>query len=256
MMADLASKQRLSTRVLLSSGSSTSAAMHVVFAREPEEGDAHCVAQDDGGRAAVLQTALGGNVKLQPLTPVRLQAARMAEQALQRQLRLFDPASWTSVLQASVMTARGRPFAAVRSLVSPAAAEAARELVDRLSLCWVEVEADQMQALASAASPGGTAARTSRRRPRRSSSTATAGSPAGAAAGNEEPYEQPVTVISRTELTAEEAAELVSCAAGCCVHAAPPDVAASSRHRRAHGQLPSPSAFALTIICSPQCRCH
>lgn len=206
-IADLAGKQQLDMQVYISADNST---LHAVVSvrrgmsegpeQEPTVGSSPAAAVE-----AALSAVLGPMV---PLSPAKLHKARTAESTLQQQLRLWDPATWSLVLQQK-LEARGAYTAlAVRSLMGPPALQAARQLVTKKGLYWLELQPGQMQALAAseAVDTKASSSSSSRRRPKRGGGAAAA----TGSANEDEVQPQPgrVIVLSRLELTVDEAVEL------------------------------------------------
>lgn len=142
-MRDLADKQYMQTSAYISSDSST---LHVMVRKSTDD-----ASQQHSPKA--LQAALAAAVgPLAPLSDNRLQVARMAERSLQHQLRLWDAATWSSVLQQKLESNnRSSSMLAVRSLMGPPALQAAQRLVTKKGLHWLELQEDQLCLSAAAA---------------------------------------------------------------------------------------------------------
>jgi hypothetical protein len=208
IMRDLAAKQSVELSVYLNSSNGT---MHSIFqglqpALAPTE-DQHKQQFSASDVKSALVSSLG---PLEPLSNARLQVAQMAEQGLQQQLRLWDPATWSLVLQQQLESGSAcKPFLAVRSLMGAPALQAAQQLVEKKGLGWLEVPEDLLQA--AAASQDDSSSSTSKRSSRRRGNTAVqsnAGSVKSEAATGRQQHQQGggvVIVISRDrELSADE----------------------------------------------------
>lgn len=207
---DLAGKQQLDMQVYISADNST---LHAVVSvrrgmsegpeQEPTVGPSIAAAVE-----AALSAVLGPMV---PLAPAKLHEARTAESSLQQQLRLWDPATWSLVLQQKLEARSAYSALAVRSLMGPPALQAARQLVSKKGLYWLDLQPGQMQALAASeavdAKAAASSGSSSRRRSKRGAASAAA---ATGSADEDEVQPQPgkVIVLSRLELTVDEAAEL------------------------------------------------
>jgi hypothetical protein len=147
-MKALAAKQSVESSLYVSSDSST---LHTVLYRLQhaapaalQQGQQDQQDLPQGLAVSDLEQALSGVLgPIQPLPPARLQVAVAAEQSMRRQLRLWDPATWSSVLQQQLESRRSHwPYLAIRSLMGPPALQAAQQLVERKGLYWLEVPAD------------------------------------------------------------------------------------------------------------------
>jgi hypothetical protein len=180
-MQDLAAKQSVGVSLFLSSDSST---LHTAFYRQQPSAladDQQDEPQDPpeldvSGLEQALGRALG---PIQPLPYSRLQVAETAEQSLKRQLRLWDPATWSSVLQQQLESRHScTSYLAIRSLMGPPALQAAQKLVEKKGLYWLELPANVISNSGvtsgsdSTAGGGGSTAGRRRRKDSRGSSTA------------------------------------------------------------------------------------
>jgi hypothetical protein len=219
-MADLAGK--LGARMQLLHGGGPAATLHVLLTKryaataEAAPGGDAGASEDEADELPHIAAALERELRatLQRVTHDDLQSARAAERALQQQLRLFDAATWASVLSQQLMSRKAlRHQLAVRSLMGPAALSAARRLVEKSGLQWVELQPQQVRALAAAAAiaaPADTAPGSRRRPSSKRGSTAAAGAGADGdkapvAAAGEGPPER-VIVISSVPMSEEDAA--------------------------------------------------
>lgn len=136
-MRGLAGKQSLAMSVFLSSDNSE---MHTVFYRTAGQGQRHVSIMD-------LHFALADSLgPLESLEPAQLQAAHAAEKRLQEELRLWDPATWSSVLQQRLESRKALDtWLLVDSLMGQVALVAARQLVLKKGLHWLELSPEQLQ---------------------------------------------------------------------------------------------------------------
>jgi hypothetical protein len=217
VMRELAAKQSVGLSVYLNANNGT---LHCAFQTlQPAPAiikDHHQQQQQQQRQfsASDIKSALVSSLgPLQPLPCARLQAAQMAEQGLRQQLRLWDPATWSVVLQQQLESGSAcNPFLAVRSLMGPPALQAAQRLVEKKGLTWLEVPEDLLQAKA-ASEDGSTSANKSRSRRRGSTAQSGAGRGDSEAGANCQQQQQQggggvVIVISRARHSADELCQL------------------------------------------------
>lgn len=151
--------------------------------------------------SSALAESLG---PLEPLQPAQLQEAHAAEKRLREQLRLWDAAIWSSVLQQRLESKKADgEWLLVDSLMGPPALAAARQLVLKKGLQWFELSPDQLQAANDTSSTSSDSSR-GRRSRKKSNSTTAAGPEPGE---QQQGADRVVLVISRRELTAEGVAD-------------------------------------------------
>lgn len=223
-MADVAAKQSLGTQVLISGSEPAQQHMHVMFYSIPVEALGQDLDEGAFGRlqqqtAEGLRTALQDSgtaaftAPLQPVTDPQLDAAAATEHNLQRQLQLFDAATWNSIIQQRLMAKKVPTYyLAVRSLMNPPQLAAAQQLVERVGLHWLQLPADEVPAAAVAApassdgSNDGNSKAGSRRRLRHGSSGSTAAAAeAPAGSSSEAGLDGTVVIISTVPMDAEAA---------------------------------------------------
>jgi hypothetical protein len=141
------------------------------------------------------------------LQPAELQDAQAVEKRLQQDLRLWDPATWASVLQQRLESKRAyEMYILVDSLMGPPALAAARQLVLKKGLSWIELTPEQLQAASDATSSISSNSSSSgdRRRPAKRGNTTSRKEEQQGGGGD-----RIWVVISRYAMTAEEAVATV-----------------------------------------------